>query len=182
MSKLTAAVNRLRSQRGYSLVEMLTVLSILGVVSTSVTTVFVAGANSEIDMNRRFQAQNDARVALDRLRRDAHCAKTATPTGTSASVTLTLESYCKDNGSITWCTIGSGQRYKLHRSKAAPCDAADPKFADFLTRSTLFAFTAQSTASLAKLHVELPVDLKPSDGLRGYELRDDLTLRNSVRQ
>jgi prepilin-type N-terminal cleavage/methylation domain-containing protein len=68
-------VARLRSQqRGYTLVELLTVMSILGVVMTGLTTLFVQGSNAEVDMNARFQAQQDTRLALDRMRRDAHCA------------------------------------------------------------------------------------------------------------
>ena len=50
-------MSRLRAERGYSLVEMLTVLVIMGVVMTSLTTVFVQASNSESDMNNRFQAQ-----------------------------------------------------------------------------------------------------------------------------
>ena len=49
----------LLAERGYSLIEMLTVLVIMGVVMTSLTTVFVQASNSETDMNNRFQAQLD---------------------------------------------------------------------------------------------------------------------------
>jgi prepilin-type N-terminal cleavage/methylation domain-containing protein len=65
---------RLAGARGYTLVELLTVMSILAVVMTGLTTLFVQGSNAEVDMNRRFQAQQDTRLALDRMRRDAHCA------------------------------------------------------------------------------------------------------------
>jgi prepilin-type N-terminal cleavage/methylation domain-containing protein len=47
---------RLRGERGYTLVEMLTVLVIMSVVMTSLTTVFVHASNSETDMNNHFQA------------------------------------------------------------------------------------------------------------------------------
>ena len=55
---------RLRGERGYTLVEMLTVLVIMSVVITSLTTVFVQASNSETDMNNRFQAQLTAKLAL----------------------------------------------------------------------------------------------------------------------
>ncbi|HEY2935179.1 MAG TPA: prepilin-type N-terminal cleavage/methylation domain-containing protein, partial [Gaiellaceae bacterium] len=66
-------MNRLRAEGGFTLVELLTVTVILTIVLTGLTTLFVQGSNAELDMNNRFQAQLNARLALDRLRRDLHC-------------------------------------------------------------------------------------------------------------
>ncbi len=67
----------LLSERGYSLIELLTVMLILSTILGGLTQLFVSGSNSELDMNRRFQAQQNARVAMDRLRRDIHCSSAA---------------------------------------------------------------------------------------------------------
>jgi hypothetical protein len=45
----------------------------------------------------------------------------------------------------------------------------------------IFNYTAQSTSSLAKLHIDLPVNVKPSKTVELYELADDIALRNSSR-
>jgi prepilin-type N-terminal cleavage/methylation domain-containing protein len=183
---------RLRSERGYSLVEMLVVMAIMGVVMTSLTTVFVQASNSETDMNNRFQAQLTAKLALDKMRREVHCASVATPTGVSSSVTITLPSYCKTgSGSITWCTRSvATNRYALYRVVGSTCSGGI-KWADYLAPSAsaavcsgalcIFNFTAQSTLSLAKLAVDFPVNVKPSKTVDMYELKDDLVLRNSSR-
>ena len=42
---------------GYTLVELLTVLLILGVVMGGLTTVFASATSADADMNNRFQAQ-----------------------------------------------------------------------------------------------------------------------------
>jgi prepilin-type N-terminal cleavage/methylation domain-containing protein len=182
-------VRRLRrvgaGERGFTLVEMLTVMAILGVVLTGITTLFVAGLNSEVDMNNRFQAQVNARVALDRLRREVHCANAISPSGATSAVTLTLPSYCKNGtGAVIWCAVavgGSTTRYALYRSTSDPCgDSADRKYADYLTSSSVFDYTVQSSQSLGKMKVTLAVDLntaKPGD----YKLQDSLVLRNSTR-
>ena len=60
---------RLAAEHGYSLVELVTVVAILTIVISSLTTVFVSASNGELDMNRRFQAQQNARLAMDKLRR-----------------------------------------------------------------------------------------------------------------
>jgi prepilin-type N-terminal cleavage/methylation domain-containing protein len=186
------ARRRLGSERGYSLIEMLTVMVIMGVVMGSLSTVFVQASNSETDMSNRFQAQLTTKLALDKLRREVHCASVATPTGSSASVTLTLPSYCKTgSGSITWCTRSNGtNRYALYRVAGATCTGG-VKWADYLVPSStatvcsgalcIFSYTAQSTLSLAKLHVDVPVNIKPAKTVDLYELVDDIALRNSSR-
>jgi len=107
----------MRGERGYTLVEMLVTLVIMSVVMTALTTLFVNASNAEQDMNNRFQAQLTGRLALDKMRREVHCASVATPPGQSSSVTLTLPAYCKTgSGSVTWCTRSvSTNRYALYR-------------------------------------------------------------------
>jgi prepilin-type N-terminal cleavage/methylation domain-containing protein len=182
----------LRDERGYSLIEMLIVLSITSVVMGALTVLFIQASNAELDTNNRFQAQQTARLALDKMRREVHCASMATPSGQSSSITLTLPNYCKTgNGSITWCTRNvSTNRYALYRAVGSTCSGG-VKWADYLVPSSsapdcsgalcIFTYTAQSTASLAKLHVDFPVNVKPSKGVELYELADDIVLRNSSR-
>jgi prepilin-type N-terminal cleavage/methylation domain-containing protein len=185
-------LRRLRRERGYSLIEMLIVLSIMGVVMGSLTTVFVSASNAELDMNNRFQAQLGARLALDKMRREVHCGSVATPAGSSSSVTLTLPSYCKTgSGSVTWCTRSvATNRYALYRVVGTSCSGG-VKWADYLVPTStatacsgalcILTYTAQSTSSLAKLHVDFPVNVKPSKSTELYELQDDIVLRNSTR-
>jgi len=185
-------LRRLQRERGYSLVEMLIVLSIMGIVMGSLSTVFVQASNSEADMNNRFQAQLGARLALDKMRREVHCGSVATPAGSSSSVTLTLPSYCKTgSGSITWCTRNvATSRYALYRVAGATCTGG-VKWADYLAPSSsaavcsgalcIFTYIGQSASSLAKLHVDFPVNVKPSRSVDMYELQDDIVLRNSTR-
>jgi hypothetical protein len=107
-------------------------------------------------------------------------------------VTLTLPSYCKTgSGSITWCTRNvSTNRYALYRVVGSTCTGGI-KWADYLVPTStatacsgalcIFSYTAQSTSSLAKLHVDFPVNIKPSKSVEMYELQDDIVLRNSTR-
>ena len=195
MKLIDRVARRLRGQAGFTMVEMLTVLLILGVVMGGLTTVFTSATNAEADMNNRFRAQQTARLALDKLRREVHCASSATPSGTNTSaVVLTLPTYCKTysgNTSVTWCTRSvATNRYALYRVDGTVCTGGI-KWADYLTPTStatvcsgalcVFNFTAQSTSSLAKLHVDFPVNPKPSRSAATYELIDDLVLRNSSR-
>jgi prepilin-type N-terminal cleavage/methylation domain-containing protein len=171
-----------RDERGYTLVEMITVLVVFGTVMSALLVLLVQGTSAEADLNNRFQAQQDARLALDKIRREAHCA-TAVTVSSASSVTLSLPSYCPTgNGSVTWCTASLGSsRYGLFRKTGATCDSTGVRWADHLTSANVFSYAAQSPTSLAKLSVDFPVNVKPSRTVDTYELKDDIVLRNSTR-
>ena len=64
---------------------------------------------------------------------------------------------------------------RLHGSERLGADVRDT---DGALRLRLHG---RSTTSLALLHVDLPVNLKPSRTVDLYELADDIVLRNSSR-
>ena len=199
MRRLLGLRKRLaREERGYTLVELLTVIVILGVVMEGLTTLFVTASNAQVDMNNRFQAQQTARVALDKIRREVHCASGAasTPANQQVSlVNLNLATYCKTySGSavVTWCTRASSTSgYALYRINASASSClGGVKWADNLQATStapvcsaaLCVFNYQTqTGYLARLHVDLPVNVKPGKSVEAYELIDDLVLRNSAR-
>ena len=177
---------RLRSeQRGYSLVELLVSMGILGSVMTSVSVLLVSATKSEVDMNRRFQAQTQARIGLDLMRREVHCAMSVSPAGSSSSVTLTIPPTCPTSGgntAITWCTVANGtNRWGLWRYPGGTCSGTGRLYADYLTASSIFTYTAQTVDKLAFLNVRLPINIKPSEPRFLYNLQDDIVLRNSTR-
>jgi len=177
-------MRKLAGEGGYTVVELLIVTAILAVVIGSLTTVFVHASNAELDMNKRFQAQQAARLALDKIRREVHCASGAS-TSSATSVTLTLPTYCPTGtGSVTWCTVaaaGSTTRYGLYRKAGTTCDSTGIKWADYLTSPNAFTYTAQSPTSLARLGVDFPVNLFPNRTVLAYRLTDELAMRNSTR-
>ena len=149
---------------------------ILGTILGALTTVFVQGSNAQVEANRRFQAQLQATASFDRLRRDVHCASSASLAGS----TVTL-SGC-GTGSVSWCPIGSGTRYALYRKAGASCDVTGKLYADYLISSAIFTYTAPvAGTSLAKVHVDIRVNVLPAKTIDTFELIDDIVLRNSLR-
>jgi prepilin-type N-terminal cleavage/methylation domain-containing protein len=168
---------RLRDQRGYSLVELIAVMAILMTVLTAITTLFISGAKAELDSNRRFQAQQEARTAADRLRREVHCASSVTVT-TAASVTVSLPAHCPTavggaTTNVIYDTeVVSTNRYRLRR--------AGVRIADYLTIGDVFSY-GKPSGELGKLHLDFPVNVNPNEGWKTWRLQTDIVLRNTTR-
>jgi prepilin-type N-terminal cleavage/methylation domain-containing protein len=180
VNRVCAQLRRVRCERGYSLMEMLTVLTILSTVVTTMTGLFVSGNRSEADLRNRVQAQTEAVTALDRLRRDVHCASAATA---SSATSVTMSVPCVSGGVVSWCTAsvaGSTSRYTLHRRPTTgTCDSTTARFVDYLTTGNVFTYEIASINNLAKLRVSLPVKLRSMTS--PYTLCDVLVMRNSLR-
>lgn len=185
MVRVGRLVRRLRyEESGFTLVELVTVMGMFLITVTALSYALIAANKTEEDMNRRFASQINARIALDQLRREIHCASAVTPAGTSASITIILGSRCPTAASgttVSWCTVGGGTRYALYRVVGATCDNTGRKAVDYLTAGSVFSFAPQSTSSLAILSVTLPVNTNPASGRPSYNLADDIVLRNSAR-
>jgi prepilin-type N-terminal cleavage/methylation domain-containing protein len=175
-------VNKLRRlavcERGYTLIELLMVTVILSVVLTGLTVLFVQATNAELQMNKRFQAQQEARVAIDKMRREIHCAKAITPAGTSSSITVTIPTQCPTSGgaeiNVVYDTqLVSAGRYQLRR--------AGVRIADYVRVGSVFTYTAPTTDSLGKLRVDLPINIQPPGAGGTWELVADMVLRNTSR-
>jgi prepilin-type N-terminal cleavage/methylation domain-containing protein len=175
-------VRALRSADGYTMIELLAVLTIFLTVVTALTALFVTGAKAELDANRRFQAQQSARVAFDQMRREIHCASSVTFTS-AASVTITLPASCPSAGGVQSTVVydtslTSTNRYKLRRKKGS---AAAVPIADYITSGNVFAYTAPTTSTLARLTVDMPVNVYPNEAWKRWRLVADIVLRNSTR-
>lgn len=178
-----------RDERGYSLIELIVSMAILGGVMTSISVLLISATRAELDMNQRFQAQTSARLGLDRMRREVHCASSVAVGGTIAGgrypeAVLTIPATCPTAGgltALTWCTVPNGSRWELWRYQSATCSGTGRKWADHLTTAGVFNYTAQSTTSLAFLSVHLPVNVPATKTTRSYVLADDIVLRNSTR-
>ena len=179
----------LAREHGYSLVELLMVATILSIVLGSLTALFVGASKGEVEMNQRYQAQEHARRAIEKLRREIHCAASVSPSGSSSAIVLTMPSQCPTSGGFTtirWCVLAPpgaiAGRYALYRSTAATCTTSNGvKYADYLRTQSPFTYTVQSSQSLGSLAVALVVRVNPNSGHGTFRLNDRIVLRNSLR-
>jgi prepilin-type N-terminal cleavage/methylation domain-containing protein len=199
---------QLGGEGGYSLVEMVTVMAILGVVLGGVVALFTAGIKADSDQNQRFQAQQDTRLALDKLRRDVHPACTISTPATyntwASSVTLyySTDGCASGTHSVTWCTAASGSKFILQRVVATSCTGSLVTVASSVTSANVFAYippnshlvtsssvgmgtgssyilTQDAAYSAPRLHVDLTINR--TGATHSYRLVDDIAFRNGPR-
>ena len=178
MSKLAKRIAaHARENGGYTIVELLVVLLILGLVIGTLIAAWLTGFHAELDATHRYEAQQEARLAADKMRDELHCTDQLTFTS-AASVTARLPADCPDaQGVVTDVTydtqLVSAGRYELRRNSV--------QVADYLSSGDVFAFVAATPTTLGKLRVTLPVDVTPEDATASWELGVDIVLRNTTR-
>lgn len=177
-------------QAGYTLIETLVVLSLLVVVIGAIADGFVSASHAEVDQTSRASDQQNARQALERLRRDIHCASSAivVPGVNSSKLLLSVNpgqclGVSSGSDGVQWCTAsvnGSTTRYALYRTVVTACDSADAVFqVDYLTSPDIWT-KACSTDHLAGVTVSMPVNRDPVKRPgRTYTAADTISLRNA---
>jgi prepilin-type N-terminal cleavage/methylation domain-containing protein len=177
----------LRNERGYTLVELLTVMVMLGLVLLGIISLYLSGVNAQANLSATFSAQTSLHVGLDKLRTDVHlaCSQTA-QSATSVTLSLPVSSAgtCDGTSLVTWCTQGSGSVYGLYRIVGSTCSGGT-RYADYITGGSIFTYTAQNSPAgshaLPRLHVDITLNTTPAQTLTQYHVVDDLVFRNGVR-
>lgn len=196
-------------EAGYTLIELVVVMFVLTLVIGALVSLFTTGLHAEADQNVRFQAQQDARIALDTLRRQLHAGCTVSNPAvyntaeSSVTVYFSSDSCVSGPNTVTWCTTGSGSNYTLNRVVGTSCTGSMQPFARNLTSGNIFVYlppnshlvtstsigqgtsssyivTVDGSSTLPRIHV----DLTTNHGLKtneAYRLVDDIALRNGPR-
>jgi prepilin-type N-terminal cleavage/methylation domain-containing protein len=175
-------LQRLRGEEGHTLTELITAMAILSVVLGGLATMFHAGVRAEVKASREVQAQQNARLALDRLRQELHCANAISAANGVAvsSVAVTLPTVCRGaDTTVTYTStsVATG-RWKLTR---AGNSTGTSTVADHLTTSTPFTYYVPASGTLGRLAVDIPVNVNPTDTSTQWRLQDDIVLRNTSR-
>jgi type II secretory pathway pseudopilin PulG len=188
-----------------TLVELLTTMAILGIVMTGILVMFTSGLRAETDMNNRFRAQQNARLALSALRNEigsACSASVGTVTGETVGSQLTLvlpnqnptggiNACSSGTTTVLWCAASPtlAAPYSLYRSTGATCSSSSGvKRVGSLKCAGATAAPNACTAVFAKtissstrpaVTVTFPVEANLTNNHGLYTLSDTLTVRNS---
>ena len=198
-SRLARRRRALAAQDGFTLIELIVVMVVMLIILAPLSGSFVSALGAQVDQTRRFDAQENARQALDRMRKDIHCAhgvtdpytndaggQTIVMTETNVTGTAECPGLLAQNASaVQWCTIpvvGATNRYQLYRENDQDntCDGAASTFmVDYLTQADLWASPTCVTGQFPTVSVTMPVNVDPvNHAVSTYTLSDEIALRN----
>ena len=175
-----------------TLPELLTVMAILSVVMTGILTVFVGGLHATTDMNERFQAQQNARLALSSMRTDIGSACSATVSNVTGQAFGSLVILTEPNtttgcssgtSQVTWCADSASHAlpFTLYRLTGVIGTCAyngGTSRVGSLRSNVVFTCTTAASAR-PQVGVTLPVDANLRNTAGTYTLTDTITPRNT---
>ena len=121
-------------------------MAILLIVLAPLTGSFASAETAQVDQTRRFDAQENARQALDRMRKDIHCAHGVTDPDTNGSGGETIV-LTETNATGTAECPGLVQTQRVRRSSGAPSRSPERPTASGSTGRTTRTTPATGSAS-----------------------------------
>jgi Tfp pilus assembly protein PilV len=170
-------VSRLSDQRGQTVFEMMAALVLVAILMVGVVNLLVSGTRAGASANARIDAQQNTRLAIDRLEFEGRCSSKATLVDSGAGVSFTLPSQCShtSTSTVTWCVIGD----VLTRLTSATCTGNGQSFISGVTSPTPFSLPTPASGDLPQLAISITVDTSNSQGTAAT-LDDTITLRNGT--
>ncbi len=184
-----------------TLVELLVALGLMSIVMGPLIGAFVSMSSAQARQANVVTAQEQARLALERMRKDVHCAHSVgAPQANSSGGTTIILNETNTTGvadcpgllalnasSVQWCTVpvaGSTNRYRLYREDdpSTTCDGSQSVFqVDYLTQSSVWTTPSCTGGLYPTVAVALTMDIGSSTTMEGsYNLSDKIALRNAT--
>ncbi|PKP59123.1 hypothetical protein CVT91_07250 [Candidatus Atribacteria bacterium HGW-Atribacteria-1] len=156
--------NNIKNQKGFSLIEMMVVVVILGLIVLGLVTFFTGGAKSWVAGQSQLEAQRNARQAMDRMVREIREGNSIASSSNTTSITI---NYPASFGK-------SAVTYSLSLSGTTINRDAVPLINNVETLN--FSYPDAPIDS-SKVHILLEVDVD-DDGNPDVTLNTNVNLRN----
>ncbi|MBE3095158.1 MAG: prepilin-type N-terminal cleavage/methylation domain-containing protein [Actinobacteria bacterium] len=165
---------KVKNQKGFSLIEMMVVVVILGLIVLGLVTFFTGGAKSWVAGQSQLEAQRNARQAMDQMVREIRETDYIEPNSTSSSIYF----HTPFDGSISYSLIirdlkrGSNPiinniqslNFKYFDNLEPPVEIIPP-------------LTSETASKISKVNIDLKVDVD-KDSKPDITLNTDVNLRN----
>lgn len=158
------------NKKGFSLIEMMVVVVILGLIVLGLVTFFTGGAKSWVAGQSQLEAQRNARQAMDRMVRETREGKNIVSGSSGDTIIINFPSvFVKNDVTYSW----SGNPSNIVYRDAIPLINNVKKL--FFT----YTYPSGSTNILdvSKVHIVLEVDVD-NDDKPDITLNTDVNLRN----
>ena len=167
-----------KNQKGFSLIEMMVVVVILGLIVLGLVTFFTGGAKSWVAGQSQLKAQREARQAIDRMVREIREGKNIISSSDGDTIVVSIPYFDTANPDDYYEVTYSLSDTTIKRGNIPLIDnvlISGEDIFEYYDSSGIEINPPDSTVS--KIHINLKVDVD-DDGNPDITLNTDVNLRN----
>jgi len=165
-----------KQQRGFSLIELMVVVVILGLITLGLVTFFMGGAKSWVAGQSQLEAQRNARQAMDRMVRKIREASNIKENSTSYKVifkTPWFDNLYYSWSGNKWDSVFEGTNPLINNVQNLTFKYFDSSDVEITT----LPITGADALKISKVRIDLQVDVD-KDSNPDITLNSDINLRN----
>ena len=166
----------IKNQKGFSLIEMMVVVVILGLIVLGLVTFFTGGTKSWVAGQYQLAAQRNARQAMDRMVREIRKASDIIANSTLSKVIFKTP-WNTDNLIYSWSGKKWDPVFEDTNSLINNVQILTFQYFDILDVEVALPLTEETASKISKVHINLKVDVD-KDSNPDITLNTDVKLRN----
>jgi prepilin-type N-terminal cleavage/methylation domain-containing protein len=166
----------IKNQKGFSLIEMMVVVVILGLIVLGLVTFFTGGTKSWVAGQYQLAAQRNARQAMDRMVREIRKASDIIANSTT-SKEINFNTPWDSNLNYSWSGKKWDPVFEDINSLINHVQILTFQYFDILDVEVALPLTPETAAKISKVHINLKVDVD-KDNNPDITLNTEVKLRN----
>ena len=166
----------IKNQKGFSLIEMMVVVAILGVIVLGLVTFFTGGTKTWVSGQSQLTAQRNARQAMDRMAREIREAKDIIANSTSLEIKYNTP--WSTDLKYSWSGNEWDPIFRGNIPLINNVQSLNFKYFDSLgVEIVILPISVTDAPNISKVHINLEVDMD-KDGNSDVQLNTTVNLRN----
>jgi len=170
--------NYTERQKGFSLIEMMVVVVILGIIVLGLVTFFTGGAKSWVAGQSQLKAQREARQAMDQMVREIRKGRNVESSSDNDTITISIPALgSESNYNVTFNLLSGSKTIQRTVSSGTNNLINDVIYFNLIYYNNNGILVDPPDTTVSKVHIELKVDVD-DDGKPDITLNTDVNLRN----
>jgi len=163
----------IKNKNGFSLIEMMIVVAILGIIILGLVTFFTGGTMSWVTGQHQLEAQRNARLSMDQMVREIREANYIV----NSSISNSVDFHTPFHGDISYSLSGDDLKRGSNTVITNVLTLDFSYFDNSDIEIDTFPLSIEDAAKISKVHIDFQVDVD-NDGSPDITLNTDINLRN----